>query len=121
MLRLRDGYTMNDQNLRSRLYDVIFEADTPAGKLFDMLLFAAIIISVGLTMLSSVRSIQQNYAKMLFSLNTAFTILFTIEYILRIYCSRRRLMYVRWTCWRCCRFISDSLFPVPHSWMSSRC
>jgi voltage-gated potassium channel len=86
---------MNDQKLRERLYVVIFEADTPAGKLFDVLLFVAIMFSVGLTMLSSVSSVQYAHGTLLFSLNTFFTVLFTIEYILRIYCSRPRLRYVR--------------------------
>ena len=45
---------MKSTNLKERLYIVIFEADTPAGKLFDVLLFIAIMTSVGLTMLSSV-------------------------------------------------------------------
>jgi voltage-gated potassium channel len=86
---------MSEQGLRKRLYGIIFEADASAGKLFDVLLFAAIMTSVILTMLSSVSSIEHMHGPLLFALNTAFTVLFTIEYILRIYCSRERLRYVR--------------------------
>ncbi|MEN8260527.1 MAG: ion transporter [Pseudomonadota bacterium] len=86
---------MNENSLKHRLYDVIFEADTPAGKLFDVLLFVAILVSVALTMMTSVHSINEEHGHLLFILNTAFTVLFTIEYVLRIYCARKRLRYVR--------------------------
>ena len=86
---------MNESRLKRRLYVTIFEADTPAGKLFDVLLFVAIMISVALTMMTSVHPINEAYGHLLFMLNTAFTVLFTIEYALRIYCSTQRLRYTR--------------------------
>ena len=86
---------MKSTNLKERLYIVIFEADTPAGKLFDVLLFIAIMTSVGLTMLSSVQSIREAHGPLLFSLNAAFTVAFTIEYILRLYCAPQPLRYAR--------------------------
>lgn len=86
---------MQRNNLKERLYDVIFEADTPAGKLFDVLLFVAIMISVVLTMLSSVHSIRDVHGTLLLSLNAAFTVLFTVEYILRLYCARHSVHYAR--------------------------
>ena len=86
---------MQRNNLKERLYIVIFEADTPAGKLFDVLLFIAIMTSVGLTMLSSVQSIREAHGPLLFSLNAAFTVAFTIEYILRLYCAPQPLRYAR--------------------------
>jgi len=82
-------------NIKKRLYDVIFEADTPAGKLFDVLLFIAILTSVGLTMLSSVHSIRETHGALLLSLNAAFTGFFTVEYILRLYCARHPVRYAR--------------------------
>ena len=82
-------------SLKERLYFIIFEADTPAGKMFDVLLFIAIMISVGLTMLSSVQSINSVYKGVIFPLNTAFTVLFTIEYVVRLYCARHTLRYAR--------------------------
>lgn len=86
---------MSKQSLKERLYDTIFEADTPAGKAFDVLLFVAILISVGLTMLQSVKSIRTDYGAVLFTLNAGFTVLFTIEYVLRLYCSPKPLRYAR--------------------------
>lgn len=86
---------MASTNLKERLYEIIFEADTPAGKLFDVLLFVTIMISVGLTMLSSVHSIYTNHKILLLSLNGLCTVLFTIEYILRLYCSPRPIRYAR--------------------------
>lgn len=86
---------MTKPNLKDRLYEVIFEADTPAGKLFDVLLFVAIMTSVVLTMMSSVHSIRIEYGVLLFSLNALFTVLFTIEYGLRLYCARGSLQYAR--------------------------
>ena len=86
---------MKSTNLKERLQLVIFEADTPAGKLFDVLLFIAIMTSVGLTMLSSVHSIRAVHGTLLFSLNAAFTAAFTIEYILRLYCAPHPVRYAR--------------------------
>ena len=86
---------MSEQNLKERLYEIIFEADTPAGKLFDVLLFIAILASVSLTMLNSVESIRAEYGAVLFSLNAGFTFLFTVEYILRLYCSPGPVRYAR--------------------------
>ncbi len=86
---------MSDQNLKSRLYEIIFEADTPAGKLFDVSLFVAILISVCLTMLQSVGSIRAAHGGLLFAVNGGFTLLFTIEYGLRLYCAPKPLRYAR--------------------------
>jgi len=84
---------MSKLSLKERLYITIFEAETPGGKRFDVLLFIAIMTSVLLTMLSSVHSIQVAHGALLFGLNAAFTVLFSIEYGLRIYCARKRLRY----------------------------
>ena len=80
---------MNDQStrgrLRSRLHEIIFEADTPAGKLFDVLLIISILLSVALVMLDSVESVQLSYGRWLYFGEWLFTVLFTIEYLLRLY------------------------------------
>jgi len=86
---------MNNTSFREQLRNVIFEADTPAGKMFDVLLFVAILMSVALTMFSSVHHIQAAHGPVLFSLNTMFTVLFTIEYILRLYCAEQPVRYAR--------------------------
>jgi len=88
---------MDKQNtsmpLRARLHEIIFEADTPGGKLFDVLLILSIVISVMLVMLDSVSSIRQSYGKLLYLGEWFFTVLFTIEYILRLCSVGRPLAY----------------------------
>jgi voltage-gated potassium channel len=79
--------------LRTRLHEIIFEADTPGGKLFDILLILSIFISVILVMLDSVGSVRQSYGRLLYIGEWLFTILFTIEYILRLCSIGRPLAY----------------------------
>lgn len=86
---------MNRTPPKEVLYAVVFKTDTWAGKVFDILLFVAIMISVGLTMLQSVQSIQEQHGTLLFVLNAGFTLLFTVEYGMRIYCTRRPTRYMR--------------------------
>ena len=81
---------MSQSTLKNKLHEIIFEADTKAGKLFDIALFVAIILSVIVVMLESVKSINAEYALQFDSLEWFFTILFTIEYITRIITSRTR-------------------------------
>lgn len=69
---------------KPKLYEVIFEANTKPGKYFDILLIICIIISVLIVMLDSVGTIRARYGKYLLSLEWFFTILFTIEYVLRL-------------------------------------
>lgn len=86
---------MSAEHLKERLYIIIFEADTPAGKLFDVSLFIAILMSVGLTMLQSVETIRTGHETLLIALNMSFTGMFTIEYILRLWCARNSGRYAR--------------------------
>ena len=69
---------------RLRLHEVIFEADTAAGKWFDVLLILAILISVMMVMLDSVATVRNAYGRILLAGEWFFTILFTIEYVLRL-------------------------------------
>lgn len=80
--------------LRLRLYKIIFHTDTPAGKLFDEILLVVILLSVALVMLDSVKSIRENWFSVLFLLEWIITVLFTIEYFLRIWASGNRLKYI---------------------------
>lgn len=80
-------------SLRNRLHEVIFEADTPEGKLFDVLLILSIVISVILVMLDSVSSIRQSYGMLLYIGEWLFTIFFSIEYLLRLFSVGRPLAY----------------------------
>ena len=78
---------------RHRLHEVIFEADTPAGKLFDVLLILSIVFSVVLVMLDSVSSINFVYGRYLYVGEWFFTLLFTAEYLLRLLSIGRPLKY----------------------------
>ena len=69
---------------RHRLHTIIFEADTPAGKAFDVALLIAIVLSVLTVMLESVQAIGQTWGPYLLAAEWTFTILFTIEYVLRL-------------------------------------
>ncbi len=71
---------------RKVAFEVIFEADTPAGKWFDVALILCIIASVAVVMLDSVEGVHESYGGLLNVLEWFFTILFTIEYILRLVC-----------------------------------
>ena len=81
--------------LRARLHEIIFEADTPEGRLFDLLLMLAIVSSVAVVLLESVASVRARVGPELRALEWGFTILFTIEYILRLATVGRPLRYAR--------------------------
>jgi voltage-gated potassium channel len=82
------------KNKRERLHDIIFEADTTKGKLFDVLLLVVILISVVLVMLESVPSIRDNYQRFLKISEWGITIIFTLEYILRVLIVKKPWRYV---------------------------
>ncbi len=70
--------------LRARLHEIIFEADTRAGKLFDVALIVAILVSVIVVMADSVSAIHARHGRALGALEWFFTLLFTAEYLLRL-------------------------------------
>lgn len=80
---------------RERLFVVIFEADTKAGKYFDFLLIAAIVASVTVVMLDSIPSVHAKYGGILRSLEWFFTIMFTVEYAARMVCVNHPTRYAR--------------------------
>lgn len=71
--------------IRKKLHDIIFEADTPAGKWFDIILLLLIVLSVLTVSAETIPSLGEKYGRIFFILEWLFTILFTIEYVLRIY------------------------------------
>ena len=75
------------------MYEVIFEADTPAGKLFDVVLIWLIIASVLTVMLESVQSVRAEHGLALRTAEWVFTALFTVEYLLRLICVPRAVRY----------------------------
>jgi len=80
---------------RQRLHEIIFEADTPAGKAFDVALLVFIVLSVGAVMLESISSVNARYGSQLRVFEWVVTILFTIEYLLRLYCVGNPFRYAR--------------------------
>jgi len=80
--------------LQEKVFEVIFGTDTPAGKMFDVLLLWAISISVLIVMLDTVQALPVHYHSLFRILEWVFTILFTVEYILRLYCVTNRKRYM---------------------------
>ena len=78
---------------RNRLHTVVFEADTPAGWAFDVVLIVCILASVATVMLESVPSVRARHQATLDALEWVFTALFTAEYLLRLLAVRRPLGY----------------------------
>lgn len=78
---------------REKIFEVIFEADSFYGKLFDVVLLSTILLSVMLVMLESVPTFNAKYHHVLVIFEWIITILFTIEYGLRLYCVRRPWRY----------------------------
>lgn len=85
----------HEETLRARLHQVIFEADTRAGKAFDIALFLLIMASVAVVMLDSVAEFHARHGVWLYRAEMLFTGLFTIEYVLRLYSVARPLAYAR--------------------------
>lgn len=78
---------------RAKIHEIIFEADTPAGKAFDVILLASILVSVVVAMLESVSGIQNEFGTALYYMEWVFTILFSIEYLFRLGCVQHPLKY----------------------------
>lgn len=72
---------------REQLYTIIFEADTPQGKLFDVLLLIFILLSIGLLIIDSLGLVPERYGHLLTALEWLVTLFFTVEYGLRLYCA----------------------------------
>ena len=90
--RLRD-HEMGE--IKEKIRSVIFEANTPAGKVFDVLLIVVILLSVLAVSLDSVTSISQKYGDVLLVIEWGFTVLFTVEYLLRLWTIQNTWLYAR--------------------------
>ena len=91
MAKWRKRRSNNDW--RDKLHEIIFEAETPAGKTFDVILIFCILSSVTAVILESVENIADRYGDTLHAIEWFFTILFTIEYTLRLVSVKRPLRY----------------------------
>ncbi|WP_338416289.1 ion transporter [uncultured Sphaerotilus sp.] len=80
---------------RLRMYIVIFEADTPAGRWFDLALIGMILASVAVVVLDSMAEVHQRHALLLGTLEWVFTLAFTAEYLARLICVRQPARYAR--------------------------
>ncbi|HZW58726.1 MAG TPA: ion transporter [Woeseiaceae bacterium] len=92
--RPTDGHNeAGEGDLRQRVFVLIFQSNTPAGKVFDLVLILAIAISIVTIMLESVASIGTRYGFFLRGFEWMFTLLFTVEYLVRLWCVRRARVY----------------------------
>lgn len=90
---MTDQPTNRWDQFRDDVHEVIFEADTPLGKAFDVALLIMIILSIIVVMLETVGDLQQRFTALFFYVEWVFTILFTIEYLLRLFAVRRPWAY----------------------------
>lgn len=81
------------EHFKDKAWEVVFEAETPFGRFFDVALLWLIFFSVIVVVLESVPSIRSDHAELLIALEWGFTILFSIEYLLRLTISKRPLRY----------------------------
>ena len=79
---------------REKIHSIIYESSTPAGKAFDVTLLFLIVTSILVVMLDSVESLHNRYGGLFLKLEWTYTILFTIEYILRLICINRPLRFI---------------------------
>ncbi|MGD2033987.1 MAG: ion transporter [Bacteroidales bacterium] len=82
------------KNLRRKLFEVIFEADTRGGKAFDVSLLIVIVLSIITVMCESVPAFRRSSSELFVTLEWTFTVIFTVEYVLRIYASENKWKYI---------------------------
>ncbi|AIY14835.1 MULTISPECIES: ion transporter [Cellulophaga] len=83
-----------DKGWKHKIHEVIYEADTPMGKGFDIILIILIIISVIIVMLESIKELDAKYHSILLAFEWIITIFFTIEYIARVVSIKKPLKYI---------------------------
>ncbi len=80
---------------RRRLFTIVFESDTHAGRMFDTVVIVAIVLSVAAVIADSIESVKSRHGPMLDGIEWLFTLLFTVEYVARLICVERPLRYAR--------------------------
>jgi len=85
---------VKEHNWRSKLHEIIYEADTPLGRIFDVILLILILLSVIFVMLESVEPIDRKYHEYLYIGEWIITIFFSLEYILRIITVKKPTRYI---------------------------
>jgi len=79
---------------RQEIYQIIFGTDTPAGQRFDIVLIYLIVLSVAVVMVESIPSLPDWLRQLFFACELLFTVIFTIEYLVRVYVSPKRWEYI---------------------------
>lgn len=87
--------TPGADGLRNRLFHLIFESDTPGAKAFDIALIVAILLSVTVILLGSIEIYAERYGHIFFYIEWAFTLLFSLELLVRLYCLERPTVYLK--------------------------
>ncbi len=85
---------MDSEKLKKKLYIIIFESDTPMGKLFDVSLLVMIVLSIVLIIIESMQGLPTYWKDIFTIFEYVFTLFFTLEYLLRIYCSPKPKEYI---------------------------
>ena len=85
----------NDDTLRLKLRQVIFGTETKAGRYFDLALIVCIVLSVSLVFLDTIDNVHSQYGDLIRIVEWFFTGIFTLEYLLRLYCSAQPVKYAR--------------------------
>ena len=83
------------EKLKNKLHEIIFEADTKHGRIFDITLLLLIIASVLTVIIETIPGVSDKYAKLLIIIEWTFTIIFTLEYLLRIWITRKAWLYIK--------------------------
>lgn len=99
---------MHNEMLKRKIYLIIFESDTPAGKAFDVALIGCILLSILIVIAESIQGVSDVAGPYLRVMEYLFTFFFTAEYLLRLYCSPlpkgMHSVSLDWlTCWPPCR------------------
>ena len=81
--------------LKNKLHEIIFEADTKTGRAFDIGLLLVIIASVITVIIETIPGVSDEYSQLFGILEWSFTIVFTIEYVLRIWITKKPWLYIR--------------------------
>ena len=105
---------LHDEKLKRKLYVIIFESDTPAGKLFDVILIACILVSVLLVIIESLKGLPTYLTTPFVIMEFLFTGFFTLENLTSIYCLPPPRIY-----WPRCLFTSVCSFRAPAIYSSS--
>ncbi|WP_299797122.1 ion transporter [uncultured Shewanella sp.] len=91
----KENHSEADTSARYKLRRIIFGTDTRAGRYFDIALIVCIILSVSLVFVDTMAGFHERYGELIWALEWGFTIIFTLEYTLRLYCSVQPKAYAR--------------------------